>query len=145
VQAVLVVAHGAGYEGVEKTLHRLRRDFFRPGTHGIVRDLVRACVVCQQNKVEQLHPGELLQPLDVPSAVWAYIAMDFVEGFPKINGKSVILTVVDRFSKFARFIPLGHPYTTTSVAWAFFADIVCLHGLPSSIVSDRDPVFTSKF
>lgn len=70
--------------------------------------------------------------------------MDFVEGLPKVHGKSVILTVVDRFSKFAHFIPLGHPYTAASVAKAFFTDIVRLHGFPASIVSDRDPVFTSN-
>jgi hypothetical protein len=71
--------------------------------------------------------------------------MDFVEGLPRVNGKSVVLTVVDRFSKYAHFVPLGHPYTTTSVAKVFFEAIVCLHGLSESIVSDRDPVFTSKF
>lgn len=70
--------------------------------------------------------------------------MDFVEGLPKVHGKSVILTVVDRFSKFAHFIPLGHPYTAASVAKAFFTDIVRLHGFPASIVSDRDPVFTGN-
>jgi transposase InsO family protein len=62
-----------------------------------------------------------------------------------VNGKSVILTVVDRLSKAAHFIPLGHPYSATSVARAFFAEIVRLHGIPCSIVSDRDPVFTSEF
>jgi hypothetical protein len=73
--------------------------------------------------------------------------MDFVEGFPKVGGggKSVILTVVDRFSKFAHFIPLGHPYSVASVARAFFVDIVRLHGLPCSIVSDQDVVFISNF
>jgi hypothetical protein len=71
--------------------------------------------------------------------------MDFVEGLPKVAGKSVILTVVDRLSKYAHFIPLGHPYTTESVARVFFGEIVRLHGLPESIVSDRDPVFTSAF
>jgi hypothetical protein len=70
--------------------------------------------------------------------------MDFVEGFPKIGGKSVILTVVDQFSKSVHFIPLGHPYSAASVAKAFFDSIVCLHGLPTSIVSDRDPVFTNN-
>ena len=59
-----------------------------------------------------------------------------------MNGKSVIITVVDRFSKFAHFIPLAHPYTAALVARAFFNDIVRLHGFPQSIVSDRDPVFT---
>jgi transposase InsO family protein len=71
--------------------------------------------------------------------------MDFVEGFSRVNDKSVILMVVDRFSNYAHFVPLGHPYTTTSVAKVFFEEIVRLHGLPESIVSDHDPVFTSKF
>jgi hypothetical protein len=71
--------------------------------------------------------------------------MDFIKGFPKVGGKSVILTVVDRFSKFAHFITLGHPYSATSVAKAFFEEVVRLHGFPCSIVSDRDPVFTSSF
>jgi hypothetical protein len=70
--------------------------------------------------------------------------MDFVEGFPRVAGKSVVLTVVDRFSKYAHFIALGHPYTAASVAKVFFDSIVRLHGIPCSIVSDRDLVFTSK-
>jgi hypothetical protein len=57
----------------------------------------------------------------------------------------VILTVVDRFSKFAHFITLGHPYSATSVAQAFFEEVVRLHGFPCSIVNDRDLVFTSSF
>ena len=71
--------------------------------------------------------------------------MDFVEALPKVSGKMVILIVVDRFSKAAHFIPLGHPYTAMKVARAFFSDIVRLHRIPSPIISDRDPVFTSKF
>jgi hypothetical protein len=71
--------------------------------------------------------------------------MDFIEGFPKVGGKSVILTVVDRFSKLAHFIPLGHPYSASSVAAAFFEHIVRLHGIPCSIFNDRDSVFTRTF
>jgi hypothetical protein len=92
--------------------------------------------------VEQLQPSGLLQPLEVPSAVWVEIAMDFVEGR---DSKSVMLMVVDCFSNFIHFIALGYQYMTTSMAQAFFNDIVHMHGLPSSIVSDRDPIFTNKF
>jgi hypothetical protein len=71
--------------------------------------------------------------------------MDFIEGLPRVNGKTVLLIVVDRFSKAAHFILLHHPYTATKVACTFFDVVVRLHGIPSSIVSDRDPVFTSGF
>lgn len=101
-----------------------------------------SCFTCQRNKTEALHPTGLLQPLQVPSRIWADISMDFVEALPKVHDKSVILTMVDRFSKFAHFIPLSHPYTTASVARTLFCEIVRLRRLPESIVSDREPVFT---
>ena len=119
--------------------------FFRPQAARLVRDYIKFCVMCQRNKTEYLHPAGLLQPLEVPSSDWADIAMDYIERFPHVGGKTVILTVVDRFSKYAHFIALGHPYTAISVARVFFDNIVRLHGVPCSIVSDRDPVFTSAF
>jgi transposase InsO family protein len=143
--AILSAAHDDNHEGIQRTLHRLNRYFHVPAARKLVQDFVRACVICQKNKTELMHHGGLLQPLPVPSAVWQDISLDFVEGLPKVAGKSVILTVVDRFSKYAHFIPLGHPYTAESVARAFFDEIVRLHGIPVSIVSDRDPVFTSSF
>jgi hypothetical protein len=145
VPHILESVHGIGHEGTEKTLHRLRVDFRNPGVRKAVRDFVRACATCQRNKTEQLHPTGLFQPLELASTIWADVAMDFVEGFPRVHGKSVTLTVVDRFSKYAHFLPLGHPYTATSVARVFFDGVVRLHGIPSSIVSDRDPVFMSQF
>ncbi|KAF0933749.1 hypothetical protein E2562_019223 [Oryza meyeriana var. granulata] len=128
-----------GLSNVPSTFQALMNEVLRPFLRR------SGCIVCQQNKTEHLHPAGLLQPLEVPSSVWADIAMDFVEGFPKVGGKSVVLTVVDRFSKYAHFVALGHPYTATSVARVFFDHIVRLHGIPCSIVSDRDPVFTSTF
>jgi hypothetical protein len=117
-------------------------EFFLEHDRSVVRDFVRCSATYQRNKTDTLHTAGLLQPLPVPSRVWADIAMDFVEALPKVHGKSVILTVVDRFSKYAHFIPLGHPYTASFVARAFFHDIVRLHGFTDSIVSDQDPVFT---
>jgi hypothetical protein len=77
--------------------------------------------------------------------VWIDITTDFVEGFPHVNDKSVVLNVVDRFSMYAHLIAIDHPYTATSVARALFDSIVRLHGVPTSIVNDKDPIFMSKF
>lgn len=67
----------------------------------------------------------------IPSTVWSNVAMDFVEALPKVNGKSVILTVVNRFSKSAHFVPLSHTYIVLSVARSFFDSIVQQHGIPA--------------
>lgn len=145
LSTILGLAHDTGHEGIQKTLHRLCHDFHVPNARRVVEDFVRACSICQRNKSEHMHPGGLLQSLPVPSQIWADISMNFVKGLPRVHGKLVILSVVDRFSKMAHFIPLGHPYSAATVALAFFTDIVRLHGLPETIVSDRDPVFTSQF
>jgi len=113
---VLAAVHADGHEGVQRTLHRLRRDFHFPDMRRVVQDFVRACDTCQRYKSQHLHPAGLLLPLPVPTAVWSDLGLDFVEALPCVGGKSVILTVVDRFSKYCHFIPLAHPYTAESVA-----------------------------
>jgi hypothetical protein len=115
LSAILSAVHDDRHEGIQRTLHRLHRDFHVPAARKLVQEFVRTCLVCQKNKTELLQPGGLLQPLPIPSAIWQDISLDFVEGLPKVAGKSVILTVVDRLSKYAHFIPLGHPYTAESV------------------------------
>jgi hypothetical protein len=79
LQAALEGAHDMGHEGTEKTLHRLRADFHVPSARALVQEFVRACVVCQKNKREHLHPAGLLQPLGVPSTVWSDVTTDFME------------------------------------------------------------------
>jgi hypothetical protein len=71
--------------------------------------------------------------------------MDFVDGLPKSQGKSVIFVVVDRLTKYSHFMALKHPYSTISIAQEFFEHIFKLHGMPTSIVYDHDPTFTSNF
>lgn len=73
------------------------------------------------------------------------ISMDFIEGLPQSQGYEVVMEVVDRLSKYAHFLPLAHPYTTASIAHTFLGQIFKLHGMPSSIVSNRNPAFTSYF
>jgi len=71
------------------------------------------------------------------------MSLDFIEGLPKSYKRDVILVVVDKFSKYAHFLPLSHPYTALQVAQTYFNNIYKLHGLPSAIISDRDRIFTS--
>jgi hypothetical protein len=142
---LLSFAHDSGHEGIEKTVNHLRASFYNQHILRRVHEYIRGCEVCQHNKTEYLHPACLLQPLPVSSTVWSDISMDFIERFPKVGGKSVVLTVVDRFSKFVHFIILSHPYSAPLVAKAFFEGVVRLHGFSCSIVSDRDSVFTSSF
>ena len=71
--------------------------------------------------------------------------MDFVERLPKSQLKDVVFVVADRFTKFVHFVPLSHPYFVAKVAQLYMQYVFKLHGMPATIVSDRDPVFTSHF
>ncbi|KAL0355193.1 UNVERIFIED_CONTAM: Transposon Ty3-I Gag-Pol polyprotein [Sesamum radiatum] len=105
----------------------------------------KECEICQTIKHENNPYLGLLQPLPILEQAWYYISMDFIEGLPISEGKDSILVVVDRLTKYSHFIALKHPYTVTSIAKVFFDQIYKLHGLPVSIVSDRDRLFTSRF
>lgn len=142
---IIAMVHNSCHEGYQRTLHRLSRDFYWPGMKRQVQEWVSTCSTCQRNKTETLKPAGLLQPLPIPHHVWTDISMDFIEGLPNSHGKNVLLVVVDRFSKYAHFLGLSHPYTAVSVAKLFFDNIFKLHGLPETIVSDRDVIFTSSF
>lgn len=134
-----------GHNGVLKTYEQLAREVNWKWMKALMLTYVLDCTVCQQAKYLTLSPVGLFQPLYIPDVVWMDMSMDFVDGLPKSEGFEVILVVVDRLSKYAYFIALKHPYTASSVATIFIREIVRLHGLPRSIVSDRDNLFTSLF
>ena len=95
--------------------------------------------------METSKPGGLLQTLPIPHRPWTDISMDFVDSLPKSHGYEVILVVVDRLTKYVHFVALSYPYTVARVAAVFMRDIFKFHGMPQSIVCDRDVVFTSRF
>ena len=111
-----------------------------------VAEFVSRCLVCQQVKAEQKKPGGLLHPLEIPLWKWESVSMDFVDGLPRSRkGNTGIWVVVDRLTKSAHFIPVKSKRTAPWLASVYIREIVHLHGVPSSIVSDRDPIFTSEF
>lgn len=106
---------------------------------------VSKCDTCQRVQIVYVHPPELLQPLPIPDLPWQDIAMDSIEGLPSSNQKNAILVVIDRLTKYGHFLALKHSYTTVDIANLFLREIYKLHGLPKTIVSDRDLIFTSQF
>lgn len=94
--------------------------------------------------MENLKPAGLLQPMPISLKSWSDISMDFVDSLPKSQGFTVILVVVDCFTKYAHFLQMSHPYNAVSVARLFLSQVFKLHGMPATIVTDRDVTFTSS-
>jgi hypothetical protein len=133
-----------GHSGITVTYQRVKKLFVWRGLKSAVEDFVHQCQVCQQSKHEHIKPAGKLQPLPIPDEPWQDISMDFVDGLPKSDGYDSIMVVVDRLTKFAHFIPLKHPYSAVQVATALWDNVIKLHGIPLTIVSDRDRIFTSS-
>jgi len=134
-----------GHSGRDATLKKLKSLFWWRGMTKAIQAYIRKCLVCQSCKYDNSPSPGLLQPVQTPQEVWKDVSMDFIEGLPKSLGKEVIFVVVDRFSKYAHFAALSHPYTALDVAQCYLDHVFKLHGWPQSIISDRDKVFISAF
>ena len=103
-------------------------------------------MVCQNVKYDQGKAPILFQPLPIPNAPWESISINFIFGLPKsTQGNTGIWTIVGYFSKQAHFIPVKKTIKAHHMARLFISQIFKYHGLPTSIVSDRDPIMTSLF
>ncbi|KAI2667850.1 Transposon Tf2-9 polyprotein [Labeo rohita] len=135
----------ACHPGVSRTAHLVKQRFWWPLMARDVRSFVLACSVCATGKTSNRPPDGLLQPLPIPSRPWSHIALDFVTALPPSQGNTVVLTVVDRFSKAVHFIPLPKLPSAKETALTVVDHVFRLHGLPTDVVSDRGPQFVSKF
>jgi transposase InsO family protein len=133
-----------GHSGFPVTYRRIKSVFSWPGMKSQIKEFVSTCSVCLQAKPDRSRYPGLLLPLPIPEHAWQVVTMDFISGLPTSHRYNCIMVVVDKFSKYAHFLALAHPFTALTVAKLYFSEVYKLHGLPSSIVSDRDPIFTSK-
>ena len=135
----------AGHPGEERTLALLARSFHWPKMKEDVQAYVKTCHVCQVDKTERKKEAGLLQPLPIPEKPWQCVSMDFITGFPKVESFGSVLVVVDRFSKYAVFIPAPSECPAEEAARIFFSNVVKHFGMPEDIMSDRDSRFTGRF
>lgn len=130
----------AGHSGTNKTFGQLSHLYFWPRMRSEIKKFVRKCRVCQH-----VNTG-LYTPLPIPTRPWDSVSMDFILGLPKTqNGNDSIFVVVGRFTKMAYYTPCFKTSDATHIANLFFNEVVRLHGLRRSIVSDMDVRFTGHF
>ena len=146
---ILEEAHSSAYAmnpGSTKMYRTLKEYYWRSRMKREVFEYVSKCFICQQVKAERQKPSELLQPLPILEWKWERIKMDFVFKLPPtVQRHDGIWVVVDRLTKFAHFIPIREKFSPQKLAELFMNHIVSLHGVLVSIISDRDPRFTSRF
>jgi hypothetical protein len=146
---IIAEHHGpvySGHFGTKKTAQSLLRHVWWPRLQADVQAFVKNCDACQRHKASTQKPAGLLQSLPIPSRKWESVGMDFIVALPCTEaGHDAIMVVIDRLSKLTHLIPTVTDATAPVVAELFVNHVVKLHGMPDTIVSDRDPKFTSVF
>ena len=132
--------------GGTKIYRDLRRQYYWSGIKRNVRDFVRRCLTCQQVKAEHQRPTRLLQRLEVAEWTWKHVTMDFVTHLPRTSCRhDAVWVIVYRLTKSAHFLAVRLTFTMEEFCRLYIREIVRLHGVPVSIVSDKDPRFTTHF
>ncbi|KAL0368037.1 UNVERIFIED_CONTAM: Transposon Ty3-I Gag-Pol polyprotein [Sesamum calycinum] len=146
---ILQEAHNAPYAmhpSTTKMYRNLKPYYWWQTMKKDVAEFVAKCMTCQQVKAEHQAPAGKLRPLSIPEWKWEKITMDFVVGLPcTLRKHDAIYVIVDRLTKSAHFLPIRLGDSLDKLAELYVSEIVRLHGVPVSIVSDRDPRFTSRF
>ena len=134
-----------GHFGAQKTADYIRRWYWWPRLGVEVNKYCISCGICQANKTNTQRPVGLLHPLPIPNRPWGLIGMDFIGPFPKSKGYDYPKVVICRLTSMVHLTPVKTTITASELASLYVKEIVRLHGLPDTIVSDRDSKFTSKF
>ncbi|GJR87017.1 reverse transcriptase domain-containing protein [Tanacetum coccineum] len=140
-------AHTSRYSihpGADKMYHDLRDLYWWPGMKKDIAEYVSRCLTCSKIKAEHQKPSGLLQQPEIPEWKWEKITMDLVTKLPRSSGGyDAIWVIVDRLTKSAHFLPIREDFKTEKLARIYINEIVARHGVPVSIISDRDGRFAS--
>ncbi|KAI3762710.1 hypothetical protein L1987_53151 [Smallanthus sonchifolius] len=146
---ILDKAHKSRYSihpGENKMYQDLKKEYWWPGMKNDVTEYVSKCLTCSPVKVEHQKPCGKMQPLPIPEWKWEEITMDFITKLPRTTkGNDTIWVIVDRLTKCAHFLPIREASSSEKLVEKFIKEIVTRHGMPLSIVSDRNTRFTSTF
>ncbi|GJX56243.1 reverse transcriptase domain-containing protein [Tanacetum coccineum] len=141
-------AHKTKYSvhpGADKMYYDLRDRYWWPGMKRDIATYVSKCLTCSKVKAEHQRPSGLLQQPEIPEWKWDKITMDFITKLPRSkSGNDTIWVIVDRLTKSAHFLAIREDYSTERLAKIYVDEIVARHGVPVSIISDRDGRFTSR-
>ncbi|KAI3730615.1 hypothetical protein L1987_61787 [Smallanthus sonchifolius] len=146
---VMDEAHKSRYSihpGADKMYHDLKEHYWWPNMKAEIATYVSKCLTCAKVKVEYQKPSGLLQQPEIPQWKWEQISMDFITKLPKAsNGCDTIWVIVDRLTKSAHFLPIKETDKMEKLTRTYLKEVVTRHGVPISIISDRDSRFTSRF
>jgi len=134
-----------GHYGDQRTCEYIRRWYWWPRMGKDVQEFCRTCESCQRAKGSTQKPSGKLHHLPIPTKPWESIGMDFVRPFPESKGYNYLWVIICRMTSMVHLVPVHTKITATELSWKYLREIVRLHGLPASIVSDRDSKFTSKW
>ena len=135
----------SGHMGREKTFNQVSNEFWWPHLYRWVANYIRSCEQCQRVKSSPSGSAPL-NPLPIPSDCWKSMSLDFFFGLPPDPQHNTGVAVfVDRLSKMVHMAPCRPQITGKETAVLFLDHVFKLHGLPESIISDRDPRFTAAF
>ena len=148
-KSILEKLHGESFAmhlGSTKMYQDLKVSYWWSRMKRDVSEFVTKCMVCQKVKAKHHVPSGLLQPIRIPEWKWDRITMEFVVGLPLTGRKhDSVWVVVDRLTKSTHFLLVRTNYSLDKLAELYISEIVRLHGIPISIILDRDPRFTSRF
>lgn len=135
-----------GHLGKDKTIDQVKRRFYWPRMDAEIQTYVTGCDACQRNKPSHQAKIGLLQPLPIPERPWQQVSLDLIVALPRTkSGQDAVVVFVDKLTKMVHYVATTTNVTAPQLSQIFMREVCRLHGVPESILSDRDPRFTAHF